>query len=166
MNIDIVELSPSDWHILRDLRLAALADSPMSFDGDIDVESTHDEAHWRALLAEATWIGIREDDRFQGMVKIESASDDHRCDGWLSSWWIAPETRGRGITRRALDWIDGWARERGWRRIGLGAWADNERGIAIFTRLGFEHDGVIHAATRWVGRSYVLLFRDIPASDT
>jgi hypothetical protein len=48
--MEIVGLRPEDWAVFRDVRLAALAESPAAFGSRLADEAQHDEARWRARL--------------------------------------------------------------------------------------------------------------------
>jgi hypothetical protein len=44
----VEELSPDDWHRLRDIRLAALRNDGHAFGGNLEAESAMTETEWRA----------------------------------------------------------------------------------------------------------------------
>ena len=155
-------LSAADWADLRAARVAALTDSPESFGGDPDVEGAWPQARWVESLAEAGW-GILEGSAGPvGLVGVRPASDVDDCDCWISSWWVAPQARGAGASDALLAWVDDRCRREGWRRQGLGVWAENLRAQAAFVRLGFAVDGGPRASTHFPGRRYVRMLRMVP----
>lgn len=51
---------------------------------------------------------------------------------------VAPEARGLGVARRLMDAADAWARGRGYRRMRLAVWHQNERARGLYEHLGFQ----------------------------
>ncbi len=49
---------------------------------------------------------------------------------------------GQGIGRRLFETVEAWARERGLHRLELTVMAHNERGKALYAKMGFEVEGV------------------------
>lgn len=49
---------------------------------------------------------------------------------------------GQGIGRRLFEAVEAWARERGLHRLELTVMAHNTRGKALYTKMGFEVEGV------------------------
>jgi len=60
---------------------------------------------------------------------------------WLYGHGVLPEYRGRGIGRKLIDATLAEARRIGLKRIGLSAFADNARAIALYDSFGFKHEG-------------------------
>ena len=55
---------------------------------------------------------------------------------------LLPQARGRGAGRALLDAILDHARARGSHKIELEVWPDNARAVALYTRVGFQVEGV------------------------
>lgn len=60
--------------------------------------------------------------------------------GFVYDVWVAPPHRGRGIGKRLVTWAEGWAREKGYRRIKLEVSATNARARRIYEELGFRDE--------------------------
>ena len=60
---------------------------------------------------------------------------------YLEGWYVAPAHRGRGIGTALLEFIEGWARLRGYREIASDAEIDNEASILLHKRRGFAEVG-------------------------
>ncbi|MGO9819953.1 MAG: GNAT family N-acetyltransferase [Solirubrobacteraceae bacterium] len=106
----IHRIGPGDELLLRDLRLRALADAPGVFAGTFADEQGYPESHWLELaadtgrpvfaaVADERWLGMaagRWFDREQGVAQL-----------W--GMWVDPSARGRGLGRRLLAQVQGWA---------------------------------------------------------
>jgi L-amino acid N-acyltransferase YncA len=66
---------------------------------------------------------------------------DHVAD---FSVYVERDRRGQGIGRQLLDCLVDRARAIGYHKMVLAAMADNEAGIALYTRVGFSRVGVYH----------------------
>jgi hypothetical protein len=54
--VTVAELSSDDWVRLRDLRLAALADSPAILAGKLDEERNFTEEQWRETFKKLSYV--------------------------------------------------------------------------------------------------------------
>ena len=54
--LDVRPLEPGDWHVLRTIRLRALAESPRAFTSHYHRESRWNEYQWRRRFDTAHWI--------------------------------------------------------------------------------------------------------------
>ncbi|MEQ9617165.1 MAG: GNAT family N-acetyltransferase [Phycisphaerales bacterium] len=70
----------------------------------------------------------------------------------LSSVAVSPEARGTGFARAMVRDVIEAMRADGVRRVQLTVSADNARGIAFWTAMGFEHEGVHRAYFTRAGR--------------
>jgi RimJ/RimL family protein N-acetyltransferase len=89
-------LGPDDWEIFRDLRLAALAESPDAFSSTLEREKAFTEDDWRQRLSGPVYAVMD-----PGPVAVGGRFD---IDGVLHLWgmWTDPDHRGRGHARRIL----------------------------------------------------------------
>src|SRR6266705_4102146 len=103
-----------DWEALREIRLAALAESPDAFGSTLAEERDADEAGWRGWITGDGWAGIVATfvadgpDPFLGMA-TGFRPDDRPSIGWLFAMWVRPERRGEGIGRQLVVAVAGWA---------------------------------------------------------
>ncbi|WP_239396475.1 GNAT family N-acetyltransferase [Frankia sp. CiP3] len=149
-------INPDDAERLRAVRLAALADAPMSFWQTLAGESARPSADWRAHAlrnsagdTHATFLLERDDpagydperdDGPMGMVDVyqPSLAPEFRE---LAALWVAPAIRGTGAADTLLDTAVGWARTAG--AIGVRLWVvpTNTAAVRIYTRHGFTLAG-------------------------
>jgi RimJ/RimL family protein N-acetyltransferase len=156
----VTQLSADDWQLLRDVRLQALVDSPEAFAADVSTERSMGEAQWRERLADDTWAAVRRGGASIGVLGVSAPAPHGAADGWIHSWWIAPEARGTGAARALLAWVDTLGHHRAWTRIGLGVWAENTAAIEVFAALGFAAQEP-RPSSRYAGRHYVAMVREL-----
>lgn len=143
--------APDDWARVREVRLAALADTPDAFWATLDEERAQPETFWRDRL-----------ERPDGVTFLATLPDDHRGrrdvgittlllppdgDGTalLVSVWVAPTARGRGVGEALVRAAVEVARERGRRRVMLDVGDHNTPAIRLYERLGFRPTGRTNA---------------------
>jgi len=94
---ELRRLGPDDWETYREIRLAALADSPDAFGSTLERERELGEDDWRRRLTGAVYVV--EDPRPVAVGGIfDNAGTPH-----VWGMWTHPEHRGRGHARRILD---------------------------------------------------------------
>jgi putative acetyltransferase len=86
--------------------------------------------------------------------------DEGRVVGWIGAYEpgpagvlsfgmaLLPEARGRGGGRALLDTVLEHARSRGAHKVELEVWPNNARAIALYTRAGFQVEGLRRAHYR------------------
>jgi ribosomal protein S18 acetylase RimI-like enzyme len=136
MSIEVRELRPEDWQIRRDVRLAALLDSPAAFVSTHAETSTRTEAEWRVWPRSGALFGAWFEGAPAGMVGIGDGGTDGTA--YLFAMWVAPVARGRGVADRLIDAAAQWARDNGFRSILLEVATGNERAERFYRRLGFQ----------------------------
>lgn len=133
----VVQVGVEEWPLWRELRLAALADSPEAFSTKLaDVLESRDHPEdWRARLSSpgAYFVGFL-GPRASGMV----AADTAEGEALLVSMWVAPEARGTGLGDALVESVLGWARVSGCRRVRLWVRSFNDHAIALYRRHGFR----------------------------
>jgi RimJ/RimL family protein N-acetyltransferase len=140
-NVIVTELLPSDWQRLRDLRLAALAESPAILSGKLDEEQNFTEEQWRETFKKLSYVVATIDGKDVAMINVENLAGDFGATCWLGGLWSNPEYRGAGGVRAIFNYLDSVASLRGWMVQGLGVMESNTSAIAVFEKYGFIKRG-------------------------
>jgi GNAT superfamily N-acetyltransferase len=157
-------ISPSEWAVLRRVRLAALADSPAAFASTLAREVTFGEEEWRSRAVSSAWFVAWPAARGQeapapqaatpgtpaqqspsleplGLVCI-AAHEEHPGSEWvLLSMWVHEGARGTGTATRLLDAAIAYVRSAGAQRLSLWVANGNARARAFYLRSGFSPTG-------------------------
>lgn len=130
MRIEVVE--PDDWAAWRDLRLEALADTPIGFAEWYADALQVSEQDWRARLSRP---GIRflayEGERAVGMA---GGFRDEAGLPILFAVYVTPEARGGGVLKALVDRVASWCAPE---PLTLDVHVDNARARRAYQRLGF-----------------------------
>ncbi|MDI6105563.1 GNAT family N-acetyltransferase [Actinoplanes sp. NEAU-A12] len=150
-------LGPSDWRTWRDVRLAALAESPRAFASSLAKESGYVESDWRDWLDPARGLkAVAENGT--GLVGAWVPEDRHGAVE-LYSMWVHPEWRGQGVGDLLIEDVLAWTAENGHTRVDLWLAEGNVAAERLYERHGFcmteesqphpGHEGVLeHVMTR------------------
>lgn len=133
MRVDV--LDPEDWRRWRELRLEALADTPIGF------METHAEA---LLVSDEEWQermrrpGCRVM-AYDGRVPLGMAGGFRDPQGRpvLFGVYVRPEARGGAVLSALVDAVEAWAGE----PLMLEVHADNVRARRAYEKLGFALTG-------------------------
>jgi ribosomal protein S18 acetylase RimI-like enzyme len=142
-------LRPDDWATYRDLRLAALADSPQAFGSTLAEEAARADDAWAARLAAPALGAYRQgwpfiaalDGTPVGLAWVKLDAPD-AATASLYQVWVAPAARGRGIGAALLDAAITWARERRATALHLDVTAGDGAAARLYRRAGFVDVGV------------------------
>lgn len=111
MNLTIKKLSEDDWREFSKIRLAALQSDPSVFGSNYEKESKFGETYWRARLSgtDNAVFMLFDSSNPIGITGISiDRADPDRKSAVLWGSWLAPEYRGRGLSkimyRARLDW--------------------------------------------------------------
>ena len=86
------------------------------------------------------------------LVLTVSFSFEYRgCDAYIDELYIAEQCRGRGIGRRAMEFIEGIARELGVNAVHLEVSRDNRAALELYRRTGYVDHGR-YLMTKWLER--------------
>ena len=136
-----------EWQLYRELRLAALRDSPDAFGSTLAREEAFLEEDWIARLAEGVASALNypmlaEDDSGRavglGWVRIEPTDTSTAT---LYQVWIHPDARRRHIGQALLASAVHWAREVGARVMELHVALGPNSALAFYRRAGFVETG-------------------------
>ncbi|MER7440819.1 GNAT family N-acetyltransferase [Micromonospora avicenniae] len=141
--IEIRLLTPDDWRIWRDVRLAALAEAPYAFGSRLsDWQDDGDrEERWRSRLEIpgshnlVAALGGRPVGQASGVPTATTGVAE------LISMWVHPQARGHGVADALVDAVARWARQAGADRLRLAVMAGNERAARLYRRHGFVPTG-------------------------
>lgn len=142
MPVDLRRLAPDDWAGWRDIRLRALADTPDAFGSTLELERTFTEADWRSRLSGATVVASSGGEP----VGCGAVFENRPGHAAVVAMWVEPAYRGQGLSRRILDDLVGWARERGLTvEIGVSRASPTAHAArAAYESYGFVHTGRTH----------------------
>ncbi len=138
--IEIETLTPADWQVWRELRLAALAEAPAAFGSQLADWQDAVEERWRDRLA------IPGSVNFVALLEGKPAGMASGVPGEggmpeLISMWVSPAGRGKGIGDRLVQAVAQWARSQGAAALRLEVAEDNEQAAALYRRNGFTDTG-------------------------
>lgn len=141
--IELRALTPDDWRLWRELRLAALAEAPHAFGSTLaDWQGDADrEQRWRDRLELTGSHNIVAflDGHPVGMASGVASAEAGFVE--VISMWVHPRARGRGVGDRLLAEVEGWAREVGAAVVRLGVTEGNQPAAALYTRNGYGFTG-------------------------
>jgi ribosomal protein S18 acetylase RimI-like enzyme len=135
-------VGPDDWKLWREMRLAALAESPWAFGSTLaDWSGSGDtEERWRSRLAWAALnVVLLRNDESVGMVSAMSHAEDGAIE--LISLWVAPFARGREVGDAAVGCVVDWAREQRRNTVVLSVKEHNDPARRLYARHGFTDAG-------------------------
>lgn len=142
MAVEVRRITPSDWRLLRELRLASLADAPAAFGQRYEEAGVIDDRDWLTTARASTsgdrraWFIAREGGRATGLVQARRRPPN---DCLLFSMWVAPEARRKGTGNALVQAVDEWGRSWGAARVVLWVVEGNHGAIRFYQSVGFRH---------------------------
>ncbi|HUG47593.1 MAG TPA: GNAT family N-acetyltransferase [Candidatus Limnocylindria bacterium] len=140
--LQIRRITPADWHVLRELRLASLADAPEAFGQRYEEAGVTDERDWQATARASAsgdrraWFIAWQTDAAVGLVQGRRRPPS---DCLLFSMWVGPQGRRQGTGRALVDAVAGWGGSWGATRVVLWVIGDNHAAIRFYEAIGFRH---------------------------
>lgn len=140
-DIVVCRMGPSDWRVLRDVRLAMLLDTPAAFASTYSREAVLSEAEWQARVQGSTTWHARLGDRPVGSVTCYHHPDQVDGEAHLVALWVSASARGRGVGDALVSALQADARSRGLSRLVLDVAHVNHAAIRLYERRGFTPTG-------------------------
>jgi RimJ/RimL family protein N-acetyltransferase len=139
----IREVNPADALQFRELRLAALQDSPTSFSADYQKTLNQPAKYWEDMLRmeedESTIFLAESENHLIGMTGIargRSPKTRHAAEIW--GVYVMPQWRGLRIGGELIDSCCNWANTRSILLVRLGVAATNTPAIRCYEHCGFS----------------------------
>jgi ribosomal protein S18 acetylase RimI-like enzyme len=134
------EITADDWQLMRDVRLAALAEAPHAFASTYAREVAFGEPQWRGRINDRSvnyYAQAAPDQEPAGLAGVFVA--DGAAD--LVSMWVRPGCRGQGIGEALVAAAAAWARARGFATLFLWVTESNTAAMRLYERCGFAVTG-------------------------
>ena len=140
----VERVTAASWRTYRDLRLAALIDSPRAFWAQYADAAQRTDDEWRERCAspDPTWLA-RDHGRPVGTVGLWHAPDQAAAEVHLVGMWVATVARGTEAATQLVGTALTHAAASGWRRVVLDVAHENARARAFYVRMGFRPTGQV-----------------------
>jgi ribosomal protein S18 acetylase RimI-like enzyme len=135
-DVTVRALGGEEWQAYRQVRLAALKESPEAFASTYDAEVEYDEELWRLRLARSERLLASDGEEPVGIASLGQAEEDGVAE--LFGMWVTPVRRGSGVAWRLTEAAAQHARAAGRRALKLWVSTDNGRAVAFFSSFGFR----------------------------
>jgi GNAT superfamily N-acetyltransferase len=134
------EISAGDWELMRDVRLAALAEAPDAFGSTYAREAAFGEPQWRGRISDRSVTFFGYTDPVEPPAGLAGVYvEDGMAD--LVSMWVRPGYRGLGVAEALVEAAASWAKQHDFRSLWL--WVTEPNGAArrLYERCGFTATG-------------------------
>ena len=139
--ITVRVLREDHWQQFRDIRLAALRDSPGAFVASVEQEAQFDEQAWRDRMRRSRRLVAERDGTSVGVVSLGQGDPEHASAGELFGLWVASAGRGTGVAWKLVEAGAAQALADGLRNLGYWVGTDNGRAVAFASSFGFRPTG-------------------------
>jgi GNAT superfamily N-acetyltransferase len=145
-HVTVRRVRADEGRTLRDVRLAALKESPAAFGSTYEAEAARPDAEW-SERAERGAAGIERvtffafvDDHVVGLVG-GYRPDARGSTVDLVSMWTAPVARRTGVARALVTAVLDWATALSAATVQLWVTRGNEPALALYESMGFRQTG-------------------------
>ena len=171
MTLVVRRVRPGEGALLKQVRLAALADAPDAFTAKHADEAAFDDSVWDERASR----GASDDDDATGTFVLDAGTagaaagiavghrpGPDRARVELVSMWVDPSVRGTGAGRLLVDAVAGWAADTGAAALDLWVMRSNGGAQRFYERLGFTPVTDVEVADDDPCRDELRLTRPIP----
>lgn len=127
--MDIRSTEVKDWMLLKQVRLAALLDTPTAFGVSYQTAVQYSDEQWKERASSAGtefWLALT-GDKPVGMIGA-AVSGANRYN--LIGMWVEPTARGSGVAAHLVEAVKSRAIEKGHDRVFLDVSPDNARALS------------------------------------
>jgi ribosomal protein S18 acetylase RimI-like enzyme len=136
--ISVRVLGEEDWQAYRDIRLAALQESPGAFVATLEQEEAFDEQRWRERVNRSRRLLAERDGLFLGVVSVGHDDESDAGTAELFGLWVTPEARGTGVAWKLVEAGAEQALLDGRSHLSYWVGTDNGRAVAFASSFGFR----------------------------
>jgi GNAT superfamily N-acetyltransferase len=136
----VLRVGPDYWRVWREVRLAALEESPDAFASTLARELAFEEDIWRGRMS-GPGVHVM---AFAGQQPTGIAATfipDSSPAPELVSMWVRPASRSRQVGAALVDEVLAWAHEKGHPEIRLWVVAGNTAARRLYENTGFVLTG-------------------------
>ncbi|HEY0490680.1 MAG TPA: GNAT family N-acetyltransferase, partial [Telluria sp.] len=126
-----------DWEVLREIRLAALADAPTAFGATYASAAANSDQQWRDRAAGRGPAQFKLAFADGAAVGIIAGVVGAAADLNLIAMWVRPRYRGAGVAAALVEAVKEHAAVAGHLRVVLDVSQDNHRAVAFYRKMGF-----------------------------
>jgi GNAT superfamily N-acetyltransferase len=130
-----------DEAVIRHVRLAALADSPIAFESTLEREQNRTDADWSRWITRGTVFVLERAGEPMGLVAAVPHDSDN-ASVFLVSMWVHPELRGARAADQLVAAVIAWAKTSGAAQVLLHVTEPNVRARRFYERTGFRATGL------------------------
>ena len=116
-----------------------MKEAPYAFGSKFEAEVDASEETWRKRISGWTRFAAEVDGQVAGTVGV--GPGEFTGTAALTSLWVAPAHRGRGVGTALIEAVVTWARERDLSQILLWVTEGNHHAEALYLRNGFVRTG-------------------------
>ncbi|HTV99692.1 MAG TPA: GNAT family N-acetyltransferase [Streptosporangiaceae bacterium] len=138
-DVEVASLTEDEWRVLRETRLAALADAAGAFAASEAEEAARPEQYWRTLARTGGIFVATAGGEPVGLVA--GVPRETPGERGLAAMWVTPSWRGTGAAAMLVAAVADWARTQRALRLSLWVPADNPRALRFYARQGFALTG-------------------------
>lgn len=139
--LHVLPVTEGSWRVYRDVRLAALLDTPRAFASTYAGAAARDEDAWLALLASMqVWLAF-EGDRPVGVIALSRDDELPEDEAYLIQMWVSSSARGHGVGDLLVSTVLDSAGEAGYSRVLLDVGEENLPAQRLYERHGFTRTG-------------------------
>ena len=121
------------------MRLAALREAPYAFGSKFEAEAGASEEQWRHRVVDWKRFAAEVDGHVVGIVG--AGPGEFSGTAALTSLWVDPRFRGRGVGSALIDAVEAWALGEGLSQILLWVTETNQVAESLYESRGFTRTG-------------------------